>query len=562
MAVSMLTAVLVLILPYALFNIPNIFDNTYCYTGVTTLSLLKPTASCFTVSSSGRFTDVFDLQDKRPSWLSRVIFRDGFVLPGLWDGHGHLIQYGELLHSVNLFGSVSMDDALSNVRQYVGANPDVGTAGDWIRGVGWDQAAFGRMPVARDLEDDIALKGKYIMLDRIDVHCVWVSQAVLNLLQEPIPDVPGGEVIRNPGLGVFCDNAMDMIMKVFSKPDAVKKSKFVSSAMKELNKVGIVGMHGAGATPNDLEMYESLADGEAWSVRVYAMLECGKRNTFCPEAAEHIFRDDGMLYMRSVKLFADGALGSWGSAMLEPYDDHPQSSGSLLINGSDLMSIATAWATEGYQVNIHAIGDLANRLAISALFWALDTICRTTSRSECQEIHRFRLEHAQIIHPDDQQRMFDAGIIPSIQPTHATSDMAYAEDRLGKTRTAEEAYRMKSFLSLNPVLGSDFPVEPPNPFEGIFAAVTRKSPHTGKGKGGGDEGWYLEEALTLGQALEGFTKGPARGAFLDGVAGVIQEDAFADWIVVDMPLEEMRMDDLRAVSVRETWVAGKQVYSG
>lgn len=256
----------------------------------------------------------------------------------------------------------------------------------------------------------------------------------------------------------------------------------------------------------------------------------------------------------------DGALGSWGSAMLEPYSDRSSTTGSLLVNASTLGTLTRQWSQAGYQVNIHAIGDLANRLAIDSFSNAYPVICPHLDGETCQKQRRFRIEHSQIIHPDDQKRMFKLGIIPSIQPTHATSDMAYAEDRLGELRTGSEAYRMRSFLPLQPVLGSDFPVEPANPFEGLFAAVTRKSPNTGLGKGGSKIGWYTEEALNLEQALKGFTAGPAHGAFLDGKAGVIQEGAFADWVVLDEPLEELALDDLRKVKVRETWVAGRCVY--
>ena len=191
---------------------------------------------------------------------------------------------------------------------------------------------------------------------------------------------------------------------------------------------------------------------------------------------------------------------------------------------------------------------------------ALRDQCGDGSLAECQARHRFRIEHSQIVHVDDQKRMHEIGIIPSIQPTHATSDMKYAEKRLGATRTGTEAYRMKSFLDIHPVLGSDFPVEPPNPFEGIYAAVLRKSPHTGLGPPGAEDGWHLEEALTLEEALNGFTQGPAWGAFLEGKAGVIREGAFADWIVLDRPLEDMDVEELRNVQVRETWVGGKKVY--
>lgn len=254
--------------------------------------------------------------------------------------------------------------------------------------------------------------------------------------------------------------------------------------------------------------------------------------------------------------------------MIEPYSDHPSSSGSLLINGSALTSVTKAWAGAGFQVNIHAIGDLANRNVVDALEAALKQECPSSSSSSssslkhCQQTsHRFRIEHSQIIHPDDQARMHALGIIPSIQPTHATSDMAYAESRLGPHRTATEAYKMRSFLDILPLLGSDFPVEPPNPFEGMYAAVTRKNPHTGRGRGGDEKGWLTEETLTMDQALWGFTGASAHGAFLDGKAGQIREGAFADWVVLDEPFDALDAEKLRSLKVRETWVAGRRVYS-
>ncbi|KAF2433324.1 amidohydrolase family protein [Tothia fuscella] len=538
--------------------------KTYCYKSITLDSDLAKTdkaPNCFTVSADGLFSRVF--------YRNGVYVEKSHVIPGLWDGHGHLLQYGELLQSVNLFGVQSLNEAIERIRSYTRQHPGLGTSKEWIRGVGWDQAAFGRYPIAiangtkADLEADSELKGKKIMIDRIDVHCIWVSQAVLDLLPNALPQVPGGEIITNPGPGVFCDNAMDIVLQYWPKPNKEKKTEFVKAAMQELNKVGLVGMHDAGVTPSDLRLYKELADTDIWTVRVYAMLECETRNTFCEEDAHILRQEDGkgsLLKSRSVKLFADGALGSWGSAMIEPYADRPSMSGSLLVNASTLSSLARTWAGIGYQVNIHAIGDLANRLAIDAMGDAYDVACPHLSAKDCQREYRFRIEHAQIIHPDDQERIFHLGIIPSIQPTHATSDFPYAEDRLGKERTQTEAYRMRSLLSLNPVLGSDFPVEPPNPFEGIFAAVTRKSPKTGMGKNGNEEGWYTEETLSLSEALRGFTTAPAHAAFMDGQAGIIRKGAFADWVVLDSPLESLDPDQLRDLQVKATWVKGRQVY--
>lgn len=266
--------------------------------------------------------------------------------------------------------------------------------------------------------------------------------------------------------------------------------------------------------------------------------------------------------------------------MLEPYADRPDTSGSLLVNASTLTDLARSWSAEGYQVNIHAIGDLANRLAVDALSAALADLCpdsvvssssssspssseNETSLSACQARRRFRIEHSQIIHPADQARIRRLGLLPSVQPTHATSDMAYAEQRLGPARLAAEAYRMRSLAAEGPlVLGSDFPVEPADPFRGVYAAVTRRSPATGRGADGRTrEGWHREEALGLREALVGFTEGPAYGAFMEGRAGVIQPGAWADWVVLDRALEEMDLEDLRAFKVKETWVGGRRVYA-
>jgi predicted amidohydrolase YtcJ len=270
----------------------NHVSDSYCYETLTTLdATIDPKPNCFRVSHDGLIADVYH---GKPTLK-------GHVYPGLWDGHGHLLQYGELLKSVDLFGSHSLEDALSRVAVYAAAHPEAGTSTQWLRGVGWDQAAFGRMPTASDLDHDPQLKDKYIMLDRIDVHCIWVSPTVLKLLPDPIPDIPGGEM---PAEGVFCDNAMDLVMQSWPKPTKEQKIGFAKAAMQELNAVGLVGMHDAGVTPENLKLYRELALHEDWSVRVYAMLECEKRNTFCGDANPMIESSNGMLSMKSVKLFA------------------------------------------------------------------------------------------------------------------------------------------------------------------------------------------------------------------------------------------------------------------
>lgn len=302
--------------------------TTHCYQSVRTLDDKLPLAQCFRVQG-GRFSDVYTPEESfslfasarsaknisdHSNLPSEVIFHDqGHVLPGLWDGHGHLLQYGEFLHGVNLFGVRSTSEIRDRIAAYVARRPDVGGRKNWIRGVGWDQNEFenGRMPTAKDLEQDPALRGLYIMVDRVDVHCTLVSQPILDLLNGNLPDVvEGGEIIRDPGIGVFCDNAMDLVYDLWPRPGRAEKKEFTKTAMKELNRVGIVGMHDAGVTAENLAIYKELAGTETWTVRVYAMVECMLgHNHFCPdEVATTTFGENqDMLAIQSVKLFAGKA---------------------------------------------------------------------------------------------------------------------------------------------------------------------------------------------------------------------------------------------------------------
>jgi predicted amidohydrolase YtcJ len=272
-------------------------DQTYCYRSIKTLSLDNTEAKCFSVSPNGIFTQVFKVDIDG----SNVISSDKYVIPGLWDGHAHLIGLGELLQTAQLYGSKDLDDVLERTRKYMDANPGIGSREDWISGMGWDQAVFGRMPQTSDFDKIPSLRNKYILLYRVDIHCIWVSKSVADLLPSPIPQVPGGEVI---GDGVLCDNAMDMVLEQMPKPTKAKTASYIRSAMKKLNAVGIVGIHEAGVFPDDLKLYNQLVDTDDWTIRVYAMLECKKRNTFCADDAVQIERDDGRLIVKGVKLFA------------------------------------------------------------------------------------------------------------------------------------------------------------------------------------------------------------------------------------------------------------------
>ncbi|KAF8535604.1 amidohydrolase 3 [Trichophaea hybrida] len=455
------------------------------------------------------------------------------VLPGLWDGHAHLLGYGEMLGNVKLYGVNSLEEANKRIDDYRRLHPGSGTRQNWIKGIGWDQSLLPTgMPTAADLPDNL-----YILLYRVDAHCLWVSAPVLALLPSSPIAIPGGTI---PSPGVFCDNAMDLILPLLPPTTIAQKKHYILTAQKQLHTYGIVGLHDAGVLAEDRGLYFSLASRNKLSLRINAMIECHSRNTFCPLEASRITHP--FLIVRSVKLFADGALGSWGAALLSPYSDNPTTSGTMLLSSPELTNVTTLWSNAGYQVCIHAIGDLANRLAIDAIAAA------------APGTGKHRIEHAQIISPKDQARMKSLGIIPSIQPTHATSDSYYAAARLGAKRLRESAYRMKSLLNLHPVLGSDFPVEPPSVLAGIYAAVERRDPKVG------GERWFPEEALTVRQALRGFTRAPAEAVGWEGV-GKVEKGAWADWVVLDRRLDGEDKEWLRGEeAVRETWIVGKRVF--
>lgn len=279
---------------------PLLSDRVYCYDSIQTFSDKPDDVDCFAASANGIFTRIFKSEDD-----SHVVRLKGVVIPGLWDGHGHVLGLGEVLSQVQLYDSGSLEESLGRLRDWVKIHPELGDKNDWILGSGWNQMDFGRMPLASDLEAQRDLKGKYVMLYRVDAHCIWVSESVLGLLPDPIPEVPGGEVI---GRGVLCDAAMDLVLNFLPKPSEAKVSGQIKTAMKALNQVGLVGVHEAGVTPSHMRLYQDMADSEDWTVRIYAMYECEVRNTFCPDDAFKVEREDGKLIARSVKLFSGTVL--------------------------------------------------------------------------------------------------------------------------------------------------------------------------------------------------------------------------------------------------------------
>ncbi|GEM11521.1 amidohydrolase family protein [Rhodotorula toruloides] len=520
-------------------------------------------------------------------WLSK----DETVLPGLIDAHAHVLQQGEAANSVDLVGAASVAEVVERIAAFVAADPEVAKdRTKFVMGLGWDQTKFketgGDFPTAAHLEHDPRLAGRPIYLKRIDVHALWVSPAVLVLLPPDLPEVvPGGQIVRDPTTGeptgVFLDNAMDYINAVIPPWTSSSRLRFLLSTSRSMLAHGLTGVHDAALAPADVRFLRDLDKDGKLPVRIYGMVGCVPTNSWCGDEEGVETYEGERLTVRAAKIFTDGALGSWGAAMHEPYSDAPDKKGFLITEEPELRELMGNWVSKGFQLASHGIGDRANTVVLDIYESLLRNLTFTDGRDgtdiaevrKTQERVRWRVEHAQIMTPEDIERMGRLGIIASFQPTHATSDMGYAEQRIGAERI-KGAYAWRSLLESGApfALGSDFPVELVNPFHGIYSAITRKwpngdSPHVA-------EGWYPRERLTILEALRGFTTLAAYSSFSTSNQGMLRPSFPADFIVVQGDLLELgteRMDEtaeerrtrerkLRETEVRTTVVGGRVMH--
>jgi len=429
-------------------------------------------AEAFVVGGDGRFSQVGRTHEVLAAGKGHAVvdLKGATVVPGLVDSHAHLLGLGLAHQAADLVGATSIAEVRRRLRAYVDANVQAGTFDprhDWLFGVGWNQNLWGSsFPSASDLDVDPVLARVPIALLRVDAHAAWVNGAVLAAMTTvtELPEtVPGGAIVREPyngqPTGIFVDNAMDLLLLAAPVPSRDKMTDAVLYAIRECNSFGITSVHEAGIGAAVIELYKDLIDEGRFSLRNYAMTSCDERNTFC-HVPKVVGYGDGHLTVASVKLYLDGALGSWGAAMLANYTDDPTTQGFLRMDPALLAALVGQWVDAGFQVNAHAIGDRANRIAIDAFEHTIES-----SRHTGADL-RLRLEHAQHLALDDIARIGRLGIIPSMQPTHATSDMGYAEQRLGPDRI-QGAYAWRKLLDAGVpalALGSDFPVERVNPF--------------------------------------------------------------------------------------------------
>ncbi len=481
---------------------------------------------------------------------TRVIDAGGrAILPGLHDAHGHVLGLGEQLQELDLRGTASLVEVTAKVAERARhAAPDA-----WIIGRGWDQNDWPVKAWPSRTALDAAAGGRRVWLTRIDGHAGVASSRALQEagLSAASADPAGGRIIRDAAGapdGVLVDRAMDAVTRLIPPPTDAELEAALLRADAELQRLGLTTVHDAGIDERVAAAYTRLVDAGRLRTRVYAMLRLPLTRLRPFFAAGPVIDRGGRLTIRAIKISADGALGSRGAALLEPYADEPATSGFLTTSEADLYAMTRAAADAGFQTCVHAIGDRANRVV-------MDTFARVDREVPAARALRNRNEHAQILDAAEIPRFAALGVIASIQPTHATSDMPWVPARIGAARTAEGAYVWQKLRQAGARLasGSDFPVELPNPLLGVYAAVTRQAPD-----GTPAEGWAADQRLTREEALRSFTIDAAYAAHQESRSGSLEPGKVGDLVVLSLDVMQAAPRDILTTTVLLT-VSGGQV---
>jgi len=469
-------------------------------------------------------------------------------IPGLVDAHGHVVNLGRSLSILSFVGTSSVEEILRMARNASPASYE----GEWLVGRGWDQTAWGKggdFPTRQQL--DAVFPSTPVYFTRVDGHAIWANSEALRRagVSRATPDPPGGRIIRDRGgepTGVLVDNAMQLVGSKMPAPTDEQRERWLRTAVEKCVSLGLTSVHDAGTDlPTSILLRQWDASGTL-PLRIYAMaLGKAAAGQAVPEGGTI----EGKLFtLRAVKFWLDGALGSRGAALNSPYSDEPTQKGLLLIEPAELQKRATSLMERGYQIAVHAIGDRANTLA-------LDILSKAAADAKVKD-PRNRIEHAQILSREDIPRFAQLGIIASMQPTHATSDMRWAEQRVGRERIAG-AYAWKSLLDAGAHLafGSDFPVEDPNPLLGLYAARTRQD-----ARGYPPGGWLPEQRLDGEQALLAFTVGAAYAAFAEEARGRLRPGMDGDFTALSVDPVGDPPEKLLSGKALLTVVAGRVAY--
>lgn len=469
------------------------------------------------------------------------------LLPGLIDAHAHVYSLGLLKSNLDLTGSASVADAVAEIAAYARAKPQL----RWILGRGWNQVLWPTREFPNASHIDAVVSDRPVWLHRIGGHAGWANSAALRLagIDGDTADPIGGKIIRDGNghaTGVLVDKAMNLIAAQLPEPGKRDIRAAIHAAIDALVAEGMTSVHDAGIDLMTAEVYLSMADNAELDMRIYAMISGAGSALDAIGRPIKAYADD-RLEIAAVKLYTDGALGSRGAAMLEPYSDDAENRGLPFWTQEELNTFVAKANSMGFQVGIHAIGDMGNRMALDAF---------EKAQGGQPSLLRNRVEHAQIIAMSDIPRFAELGVIASMQATHATSDKNMAEDRVGPDRI-RGGYAWRRLLDSGAVLanGSDFPVELSNPFHGLYASVTRQ------GRDGEPEGgWYVDQALTRAEALHSFTLAAAFAANQEQRMGSLEAGKWADFIIIDRDYFTIPADEIDDIIVLQTWVGGERVY--
>ena len=472
------------------------------------------------------------------------------VITGMVDAHAHLLGLGQALRTVDLVGTRSYDEVIARVVD----RAKTAKPGEWIRGRGWDQNDWAdtRFPTHAALSR--AVPNNPVYLTRVDGHAALVNAKALELAQvtAATPDPTGGRFIRdsaNNPTGVLVDNAQGIVGRVIPAPSHAELREQTLAAIAEANRWGLTGIHDAGVAPEGIAVYEELAKEGHYDLRNYVMVRSSDSvlDAFMKRGPQKA-RYDGRLWIRAIKLVADGALGSRGAALLEPYSDDPGNTGLITTPPERIKSVAVRALKAGFQVNVHAIGDRANRIVLDQFEAALREVPTAD--------HRFRIEHAQILRYQDIPRFAELDVIPSMQGSHQTSDMYWVPNRLGWAR-AQGAYAWRSLLNTGVVIpnGSDFPVEAVNPLISFHSFFTRQDADNFP-----PGGWMPEQRTTRQEALLSITLWPAYAAFMENESGSLAIGKYADFVVLDRDIMAVAPEEVLQARVVITVLGGEAVY--
>jgi predicted amidohydrolase YtcJ len=465
------------------------------------------------------------------------------VYPGFIDAHAHFVGYGRSLFQVDLFGIDTWEATVKRIKDFADKHPDL----EWIQGRGWDQNRWPGKSFPTNEELNKLFPDKPVVITRIDGHASIANQKALDLAGiQAGQTITGGSIeTRNGKLtGVLIDNADNKIYAQIPDPNKETYTQWLQAAQTNCFAQGLTTITDCGISWQDVDAIDALQKNGKIDMRLYVMLSDNDEN-LKKYLATGPYKTD-KLFVKGIKVYADGALGSRGACLLQPYSDQPGWMGFLLRNKSHYDSLAQVLSKTGFQMCTHAIGDSANREILNVYNKHLGG----------QNEKRWRIEHAQIVNEQDFSLFGKASIIPSVQPTHATSDMYWAEERLGKERL-KGGYAYKQLLQQNGwiPLGTDFPVEDISPFKTFLAAVVRKD-----AKGFPEGGFQPENALTREETIRGMTIWAAKAGFLETEVGSLEKGKKADFIILDKDLMKVPEGEILSTKVTATYVGGRKVH--